>query len=125
MTHYPITSPLWEDPELGLLKLHFNARARRLVFRAKEDGLHVTLPIGTTSTDLQKAIEELRPRLRETCGKRRAVRIDLNYRVDTDFLQVTKLSLESLIPWRLNMLNGLRFVMKFHGESQYLPLTLF
>lgn len=88
MTHYPITSPLWEDPELGLLRLHFNARARRLVFRAKEDGLHVTLPIGTTSTDLQKAIEELRPRLRETCGKRRAVRIDLNYRIDTDFLHL-------------------------------------
>ena len=65
MTHYPITSPLWEDPELGLLRLHFNARARRLVFRAKEDGLHVTLPIGTTSTDLQKAIEELKSPLLE------------------------------------------------------------
>ncbi len=88
MIHCPITSPVWADSELGQIKLHFNVRARRLVFRAKEDGLHATLPMGTTPATLQQALEELRPRLRETYSKRHIVHIDLNYKIDTDFLHL-------------------------------------
>lgn len=83
------TSSVWIDSELGTLHLHVNARASRLVFRAKEDGLHVTLPVGTSSIELQRAIESLRPRLLEACKRRPVAIIDLSYRIDADFLHLS------------------------------------
>lgn len=84
-----ITSPVWKDPDLGVLRLHVNARARQLVFRAKDDGLHVTLPEGTTVAGLQRAIESLKPRLLEACRRNRPAIIDLSYRIDTDFFHLS------------------------------------
>lgn len=89
MSDHSITSSVWEDPELGTLRIHINTRARRLIFRAKDDGLHVTLPKGATTTDLQQAIENLRPKLREACSRRHHVFIDLSYRIDTDWIHLT------------------------------------
>lgn len=83
------TSSVWIDAELGALHLHVNARARKLVFRAKEDGLHVTLPAGTSSAELQKAVDSLRPRLLEAYKRRRVTVIDLSYRIDADFLHLS------------------------------------
>ena len=83
------TPLVWEDQELGALRLHVNTRARRLVFRAKDDGIHVTLPPGITSSDLRKAIEELRPRLREAYHKRHTTLIDLHYQIDADFIHLS------------------------------------
>ena len=83
------TSSVWIDSELGELHLHVNARAHRLVFRAKDDGLHVTLPAGTTSAELQRAIESLRPRLLDACKKRHVTVVDLSYRIDSDFLHLS------------------------------------
>ena len=83
------TSSVWIDSELGTLHLHMNARARRLVFRVKDDGLHVTLPAGTSSAELQRAIESLRPRLLEACKRRYVAIIDLSYRIDADFLHLS------------------------------------
>lgn len=82
-----------EDPELGKLLVRENARARRFTFRAVEGGICVTVPPGTSATDIRRAVGELRPRLREMLQKR-PVRtlIDLNYRIDTEFFKLTLVS---------------------------------
>ena len=49
-----------EDKELGPLFVRVNARARRLTFRTKEDGIHVTVPPRTSLAEVENAIEQLR-----------------------------------------------------------------
>ena len=53
-----------EDKELGPLFVRVNARARRLTFRTKEDGIYVTVPPRTSLAEIENAIEQLRPRLK-------------------------------------------------------------
>ena len=57
-----------EDKELGPLFVRVNARARRLTFRTKEDGIHVTVPPRTSLAEVENAIEQLRSRLRADNG---------------------------------------------------------
>jgi len=64
-----------EDKELGRIGLRHNRRARRFVFRCTEDGLVCTIPTRYSKSDLFRAIEELRPRLKamkERAEERRA-----------------------------------------------------
>ena len=83
-----MTERILEDEELGALFVRVNARARRLTFRTKEDGVYVTILPGTTSAELDKAIEQLRPRLRIAKQKQRRPIIDLDYRIDTEFFKL-------------------------------------
>ena len=46
-----------EDKELGPLFVRVNARARRLTFRTKEDGIYVTVPPRTSLAEIENAIE--------------------------------------------------------------------
>lgn len=87
-----MTEKVLEDKELGHLFIRVNARARRLTFRTKEDGVHVTVPPGTTLAEVKRAVEQLRPRLRDARQKQVRPLIDLDYRIDTEFF---KLSLTS------------------------------
>lgn len=83
---------LWVDEELGRFIIRVNTRARRLTFRTREDAIHVTVPTGTKLSEVKKAIEQLRPRLR--LSRQKVVRrlIDLNYRIDTEFFKLTLVS---------------------------------
>ncbi len=82
-----------EDKELGILFIRMNTRARRLTFRTKEDGIHVTVPPRTSLAEVERAIEELRPRLKAARQKQPPKRvIDLNYRIDTEFFKLTLVS---------------------------------
>ena len=58
-----------EDKELGPLFVRVNARARRLTFRTKEDGIYVTVPPRTSLAEIENAIEQLRPRLKAAIQK--------------------------------------------------------
>ena len=78
-----------EDKELGPLFVRVNARARRLPFRTKEDGIHVTVPPRTSLAEVENAIEQLRPRLRAARQKQVRKLIDLDYRIDTEFFKLT------------------------------------
>ena len=64
-----ITEHVLEDEELGQLLVRVNMRARRLTFRTREDAIYVTVPSGTTVSEIRNAIEELRPRLRSARQK--------------------------------------------------------
>ena len=78
-----------EDEELGRLFVRVNVRAKRLTFRTKEEGVYVTIPPGTTLTELKKAIEQLRPRLKVAKERHSRPLIDLNYRIDTEYFKLT------------------------------------
>lgn len=81
-----------EDKELGRFLIKVNARARRLTFSTREDGVHVTVPPGTTLREVKNAIEELRPRLKISRQKLARPLIDLNYRIDTEFFKLQLVS---------------------------------
>ena len=81
-----------EDKELGPLFVRVNARARRLTFRTKEDGIYVTVPPRTSLAEIENAIEELRPRLKAARQKQVGKLIDLDYRIDTEFFKLTLVS---------------------------------
>lgn len=78
-----------EDKELGLLFVRVNARARRLIFRTKADGIYVTVPPRTSRAEIGRAIEQLRPRLLAARQKQTKRLIDLDYRIDTEFFKLT------------------------------------
>ena len=52
-----------EDDELGSLIVRVNPRARSLVFRTKSDAVYVSVPPGTTTKEVKRAIENLRSKL--------------------------------------------------------------
>ena len=81
-----------EDKELGPLFVRVNARARRLTFRTKEDGIYVTVPPRTSLAEIENAIEQLRPRLKAARQKQVRKLIDLDYRIDTEFFKLTLVS---------------------------------
>ena len=58
------TDLVLEDKELGSIMLRGNRRARRFIFRCTAEGLVCTVPVGARKSDLLRAVEALRPRLR-------------------------------------------------------------
>ena len=78
-----------DDEQLGSLLVRADARARRLTFRTKPDGIHVTVPPGTPLAEVKRAIEQLRPRLLAARQKLARPLIDLNFRIDADYFQLT------------------------------------
>ena len=78
-----------DDEQLGSLLVRADARARRLTFRTKPDGIHVTVPPGTPLAEVKRAIEQLRPRLLVARQKLARPLIDLNFRIDADYFRLT------------------------------------
>lgn len=86
------TDCIIEDHELGQLRVRADGRARRIIFRTRAEAIYVTVPPHTTRAELARAIEQLRPRLREARRRADSPAIDLDFRIDADFF---RLSLES------------------------------
>lgn len=74
---------LMTDAELGAVYLRIDPRARKLIFRTREDGLHITLPPGTPPRTLTQALERLRPRLRVARAVQAPKPIDEGFTIDT------------------------------------------
>jgi len=81
-----------EDDELGSLIVRVNPRARSLVFRTKSDAVYVSVPPGTTTKEVKRAIENLRSKLLLSRQKVARPLIDLNYRIDTEFFKLSLVS---------------------------------
>lgn len=77
------------DEELGCLLILLNNRARRLTFRVREDAIYVTVPPGTTSEEIKRAMELLRPKLKKAKMNKVPSVIDLNYRINTEFFKLS------------------------------------
>lgn len=89
---FTVLENVLEDKELGRLQIRVNMRARRLTFRTREDAIYVTVPPGTTLSEVRNAIEKLRPRLKAARQKHGRPLIDLNYHIDTEFFKLTLVS---------------------------------
>ncbi len=81
----------FSDPELGPIHLHPNPRARHIICRYKEGGeLHVTIPPYITRTELEKVLQELRPRLLKNKEKaKESTPIDESYRLDSPWISLS------------------------------------
>lgn len=87
-----IKETIIQDEELGRLVVRANPRARHLVFRAKSDGIHVSVPPGTTVGEVKCAIEQLRPKLAASREKAARPLIDLDYKIDTEYFKLSLVS---------------------------------
>ena len=82
-----------EDAELGTITWKVNAKARRMTFRTKPEGVFATVPTGTTQKEVKMAIETLRPKLLKAKEKAKPKPlIDLNYRIDAEFFKLSLVS---------------------------------
>ena len=82
-----------EDAELGTITWKVNAKARRMTFRTKPEGVYVTIPTGTTPKEVKMAIETLRPKLLKAKEKAKPKPlIDLNYRIDAEYFKLSLVS---------------------------------
>lgn len=78
-----------EDDEIGRMIVRVNPRARSLVFRTKSDAVYVSVPPGTTTKDINRAIEDLREKLLASRKKLARPLIDLNYKIDAEFFKLS------------------------------------
>lgn len=81
-------SPMvYTDGEFGEICVRRNARARRIIFRARDGRLECTVPYSCDRTRFQSALDQLRPRLRDMFGRAEVrhaeARFTPNTRIDT------------------------------------------
>ena len=72
-----------EHPEWGTIIVARNARARRIILRARPDGIHITVPTYARQSDIEKAITECVPKLLQRRPTEEAV-IDLTFRIESN-----------------------------------------
>lgn len=100
-----------EDYELGIITLHNNKRAKRFVFRCTEKGLMCTIPTRSSRSDLLRAIEELRPRLK-VMKEHVEERLTSQQRFTSKEIESLRKQAKQLLPPRLQALasaRGLRY----------------
>lgn len=78
-----------EDKEIGRLIIRVSARAKSLVFRAKRDAVYVSVPPGTTTGEVKRAVESLRKKLLAARQRQARPLIDLNYEIKADYFKLT------------------------------------
>lgn len=78
-----------EDEELGRLVVSVNRRARRMTFRTQEDVIRVSVPLGTTDTEIRNAVNQLRSRLRACRLSQPRSLIDLDFRIDAEYFKLS------------------------------------
>ena len=77
-----VTDYTYDDPELGRFHIRVSFRARRLTFRVKGRELWVTIPAGASVSEVKRAIDSLRPRLRHLMSAQVRLLMNLDYRID-------------------------------------------
>lgn len=80
----------WSDPELGLIHIVRNPKAKRIIMRPEQNGIRVTCSPYTPLSEAKSVIERFRERLKTNQKKmeERTHFIDLNFRIDTDVMQL-------------------------------------
>ena len=77
------------DRDFGEVSVLRKAAARRIIFRYKEGRLVVTAPASVSVGKVREAIEQSRPRLFALRADAHRTRIDLNFRISTDFFRLS------------------------------------
>ena len=59
----------YRDEEFGVVRVHIDSRARRLIFRVGEGELRVTCPVGYPESRIRASVEENRAKLRRLAAR--------------------------------------------------------
>ena len=78
----PATESIIEHPIWGRIVVRCNSRARRIVMRAKEDAIHMTVPPRATEAEIENALGQCGDRLKEAQSRINTIIIDGNYSID-------------------------------------------
>lgn len=92
-----------EDKELGRLIVRINSRAKRLIFRTKNNEITVTVPPQTSEKEVEAAVEQLRAKLLASKDKLSNSLINLDYKINTEY-------------FRLSLIKGNRDQFLAHSE---------
>ncbi len=92
-------------PEYGKLIITRNARARRIILRARPDALYITLPTLATKSDLEKALAQCGDKLATLQKKLQSPPIGIGYSIDAP-----------LFKFCIAEHSGNRFHLKQEGE---------
>lgn len=82
----------YSDKELGKIIIRENIRARRIVLRTRPDALYITVPKGIEMHEVHSAIEKFRVKLIRSKKKVERKRIDLDFKIETDFFKLSLVS---------------------------------
>ena len=74
-----LTKSIMEHPEWGTIIVARNVRARRIILRARPDGIHITVPLFATKGDIERAIADCVPKLMQRQAQREPATIDCSY----------------------------------------------
>ena len=96
-----------DDSDLGRIILRSNKRARRFTFRCTEEGLCCTVPARLRQSDLLRAIEELRPRLKAMMLRFKERQAD-RYRLTPQEVEFLRKQAKEQLPARLQVLASAR-----------------
>ena len=74
-----LTKSIMEHPEWGTIIVARNVRARRIILRARPDGIHITVPLFATKGDIERAIADCVPKLMQRQPQKEPANIDCSY----------------------------------------------
>lgn len=72
-----------EHPRWGRIVIMCNPRARRIIMRARPDSIHVTVPPGATSSDIERALDKCGEELLHRRQQNRCAIIDKDFSINT------------------------------------------
>lgn len=84
----------YTDPTLGCIRIKVNVRAKHVIMYPEVDGIKVTVPSHTPIEEIKRSVEKFRNQLQRRQEifrkeKSSAKRIDPNYRLQTDLLDIS------------------------------------
>ncbi len=78
-----------KDEQLGPMMIKVNPKARHIILRTRADGIHITVPTGTSKDEIMSIVEKYRERLIKDKQKTERKRIDFDYKIETDFFKLS------------------------------------
>ena len=79
-----------EDKEFGKIILTTNTRAKRFVMRVVGTEVHITIPLGVTTREIEECVNRNRDAIRNLLQKEDKTQklINLDYKIDTDVMKL-------------------------------------
>ena len=79
-----LTKSIMEHPQWGTIIVARNARAQRIILRARPDGIHITVPTFAKQGDIERAIADCVPKLLQKKPQSMGSVIDREFRIESE-----------------------------------------
>lgn len=77
------------DEVLGRMQIKVNPRARHIILRTHSEGIRITVPPGVGKKEILSVVEKFRERLEHDKEKSKKKRIDLDYKIETEYFRLS------------------------------------